>query len=141
MWRPRDREGSEEMVNRFFLNPSSSAPVSVSEPCHSQAQAQAEAPAQRGPANCIELTASERSYLEALVRDGNSPARERRRARLVLLAAEGHDDGEVSRRVGCSAATVRIWRRRFSKGRLGALPDATHHCGGGGLAHARRAVA
>ena len=121
------------MMNRFFLSPSSSAPVSVSEPCHSQAQ--------RRPANCIELTASVRSYLESLVRDGDSPARERRRARLVLLAADGYGDEEISRRVGCQIATVRIWRQRFSKGRLPALPDAPHRCGGGGLAQARGAVA
>ena len=119
----RGREVPQEMVNRFFLKPSSSTPVSVSERRHSQTRAQ------RGLANRIELTVSERSYLEALVRDGDSPVRERRRARLVLLAAEGHADGEIAGRVGCSIATVRIWRQRFATGRLGSLPDAPHRHG------------
>jgi hypothetical protein len=122
------------MVSSLFIKPSSSIPVSVSDRPRSQTQTL------RRPAGDIELTATERSHLEALVRDGGSPARERRRARLVLLATEGHDDGEISRRVGCSIATVRVWRRRFAKGRLRALPDAPHRCDAGGPEPVHRAA-
>jgi transposase len=35
------------------------------------------------------------------------------RARIVLLADEGDSNGEVARRLGCTAATVSKWRGRF----------------------------
>jgi hypothetical protein len=35
------------------------------------------------------------------------------RARIVLLAADGHSDAEIARRLDCTDKTVGKWRRRF----------------------------
>ena len=67
------------------------------------------------------LTRAERRALERLAQQTAGPHREARRAQLVLLAAEGLSDGEICSRVGYSEATVRIWRRRFARGRVPAL--------------------
>ena len=72
----------------------------------------------------IELTDAERRDLETLALQAAGADREARRAQLVLLAAQGHSDGEICRRVGYAPCTVRIWRRRFARGRVAAL----HNC-------------
>ncbi|MBZ5707898.1 helix-turn-helix domain-containing protein [Nannocystis pusilla] len=46
------------------------------------------------------------------------------RAKLVLLAAEGHSNQEIARRLGCHVDTVRVWRGRFARdGRVVTLED------------------
>ena len=52
-----------------------------------------------------------------------------RRARLVLLAAEGCNDAEIQRRVGYNLATSLVWRRRFVAGRLASQRDRPKACG------------
>jgi transposase len=46
-----------------------------------------------------------------------------RRARIVLLAAEGLPHSEVAKRAGVSVPVVREWRARYAAGGMGALAD------------------
>ncbi|MGH9400196.1 MAG: helix-turn-helix domain-containing protein, partial [Thermoanaerobaculia bacterium] len=52
--------------------------------------------------------------LEVLARSRTQPVRLVERARIVILAACGHTNAEIARRVGCSDDTARKWRRRWS---------------------------
>src|SRR5665647_3591228 len=45
------------------------------------------------------------------------------RARILLLAVEGHSNTEIGRLVGVSLPTVRLWRGRYTDGGLEALGD------------------
>ncbi|WP_190852142.1 helix-turn-helix domain-containing protein, partial [Actinomadura sp. RB99] len=47
-----------------------------------------------------------------------------RRARIVLLAAQGLAHTEVAERTGTSVPTVRHWRDRYTSGGIAALTDA-----------------
>jgi transposase len=47
-----------------------------------------------------------------------------RRARIVLLAAQGLAHTEVAERTGMSVPTVRHWRSRYASGGIAALMDA-----------------
>jgi len=71
----------------------------------------------------VELTDDERDQLRALTRRGTAPARRLRRARVLLLAADGWPDARVAAAVGCCVATVENTRRRFAVARLGALDE------------------
>jgi len=46
-----------------------------------------------------------------------------RRARIVLLAAEGVSNTEIGRRLGVSAPTVLLWRGRYQRSGMGGLGD------------------
>ncbi len=63
----------------------------------------------------IVLTNEERGELEGVVVAGSSPQRAVKRARVVLLAAEGKGNREIARIVGLSENVVGKWRRRFRK--------------------------
>ena len=52
------------------------------------------------------------------------PHREVLRAKVVLLAAEGHGNAEIARRLGMSTKAVGRWRGRFHQRRLAGLADA-----------------
>lgn len=72
----------------------------------------------------VDLTATQRTHLEAFTRKGIAGARELRRARILLLAAEGRQDGEVAAAVGCCVGTVaRVRRRCADAGVEAALRD------------------
>jgi putative transposase len=74
----------------------------------------------------VALTAEERERLRAFTTKGVASARELRRARILLLAAEDRLDAEVAAAVGCCAATVgRIRRRCAEEGAAAALSDRT----------------
>ena len=45
------------------------------------------------------------------------------RARILVPAAEGHSNAEISRRFGVSLPTVRMWRQRYAAVRLEQLDD------------------
>ena len=60
------------------------------------------------------LTKKRRRKLEQIVRAGSSPQRLVLRARIVLAAAAGAANAAIARDLGCSAAVVRTWRRRFA---------------------------
>lgn len=68
----------------------------------------------RGP-KPAELTLSkvERKELEALVRRHSTSQHLARRAQMMLAAAEGKRNGQITRELGASVDTVRSWRMRW----------------------------
>lgn len=60
----------------------------------------------------VTLTTEERAKLVTFTTSGVASARELRRARMLLLAAEDWRDADVADAVGCCAATVERVRRR-----------------------------
>jgi DNA-directed RNA polymerase specialized sigma24 family protein len=79
---------------------------------------------QRPSARAIVLSAEERQELSARAARYTLSYRDVQRAKIVLLAAEGLENGEIARRLGCSVETVRKWRKRFFERRLAGLGDA-----------------
>lgn len=71
----------------------------------------------------VDLTDDERRLLLDLTGRGSAPARRIRRARVLLLAADGLPDAGVAAAAGCCVATVENTRRRFAAERLAALGD------------------
>jgi transposase len=73
----------------------------------------------------LELTAGDRRQLNAWVRAGTTPQRVVRRARIVLLAAEGLSARAIARELGVSPHTAALWRRQFQRhGPAALLRDA-----------------
>ena len=75
------------------------------------------------------LTPAEKSHLEGLA---NATAPEdgvSKRAKIVLLCAEGLENREVARRVGISAHTVGRWRAQFLAAGVRGLQDAPNRGG------------
>jgi transposase len=68
----------------------------------------------------ILLTEEERAMLNVWLHLQTS-ARLALRSKIILLAAEGHQNQEIARQLRTSHKTVSLWRRRFSKGRLAAI--------------------
>ena len=77
----------------------------------------------RGKAVSIVLSDVERLDLESRVRRRKSSHGAARRARIVLLAAEGLSDTAIAEKLGVSRLTVGTWRRRFAERRLEGLDD------------------
>ena len=75
------------------------------------------------PAVSIELTSQERAQLEAWARRRSSAQALAARSRIVLLAAEGHNNTEIALRLGVHRPMVRKWRARFAEHRLDGLTD------------------
>lgn len=75
------------------------------------------------PEVSIVLSDSERAELERLRRSGTVEARLSRRARIVLLAADGKSNTEISTTVGLERDCVIDWRRRYAQGGIEALHD------------------
>lgn len=67
------------------------------------------------------LSDAERSQLETTVRSPTAPQRLVRRARILLLLAQGGSESEVARQVGCCRATVGRWRERAASTGLAEL--------------------
>lgn len=68
----------------------------------------------RGPKPpLIALTEEERRDLELLTRRHGTPQQVARRARMVLLAADGHSNSHIARVVSVEIETVRLWRQRW----------------------------
>jgi hypothetical protein len=65
------------------------------------------------------LTEEEHHQLEASVRPTHSEARNRLRARIVLVPAAG--TREISRRLRCTIGTAPKWRVRYARDRLAGL--------------------
>ena len=61
----------------------------------------------------IELTPAQVETLTQLSHTYTAPFAQVQRARLLLLAHQGVANAEIARRLGCSAQTVRNWRRRW----------------------------
>ena len=75
---------------------------------------------QRSP---IILTDDERARLHDLAQRGIASARRIRRARVLLLSADGWPDPQVAAAAGCCVTTVANLRRRFATERLGMLDE------------------
>jgi len=71
----------------------------------------------------LEISVEERGELERRVRAHTSAQRAVKRARLVLLAAEGIPNRQIAAVVGMSEQYVGVWRHRFELERLGGLED------------------
>jgi len=71
----------------------------------------------------VELGTAERQELTDLTRQGITSARRLRRARILLLAADGLPDRRVAEAVGCCVATVENVRRRFAHDGRSALDE------------------
>jgi transposase len=69
------------------------------------------------------LGSRRKARLEATVRRPSSPQSLVRRARIVLLAHQGWANAQIAAELGCSAGTVRTWRRRFVRDGIPALAD------------------
>jgi len=68
----------------------------------------------RGPKPpMIELSDSERDALDALLRRHSTSQQVVLRARIVLAAADGHNNGQIVRDLGVSREMVRLWRGRW----------------------------
>ena len=77
----------------------------------------------RGKAVAIVLSDGERVELERRVRRRKSSHGSARRARIVLLAAEGLSNLAIAEKLDVSRLTVGTWRRRFAAKRLAGLDD------------------
>lgn len=90
------------------------------------------------PAAPLVLSESQRSTLQTLARSQTTPVRQVRRARALLLAAEGVANESIAVQVGASPTTVRAWRKDFTerglarfgmvrpgRGRKPSIPDET----------------
>jgi transposase len=74
----------------------------------------------------IAVTAKDRTKLEAVVADRNSPQKHVWRARIVLLTADGCGTAEIMRSSGTSKSAVWRWQERFMhEGVAGLLRDKT----------------
>jgi transposase/DNA-binding transcriptional ArsR family regulator len=69
------------------------------------------------------LRPGDHKKLTSYLRAPSTPAGLAQRARIVLLAAEGLSNTEISRRVGVTRQTVISWRGRYREGGLVALGD------------------
>lgn len=65
-------------------------------------------------ADVIVLTRAQRAELRGLLRAGRTEQRLVARARIVLLAADGHPNAVIARLVAACVDTVRKWRRRWA---------------------------
>jgi transposase len=69
------------------------------------------------------ITDEERAELGRRVRAHTTPQRAAKRARVVLLAADGVPNRQIAPMVGMNQHTVAHWRRRFAAERLAGLED------------------
>ena len=71
----------------------------------------------------VELSHQERATLEALTRRTTVAVGLVRRARIVMLAADGMPLDRIAREVGADRTIVRTWLDRYRVGGLDALQD------------------
>jgi transposase len=69
----------------------------------------------------MRLSTAEREALESRVRSRSLRADDVRRARLVLMLAEGLSYVEIQAALGCNSGYISRWKKRFETGRLGGL--------------------
>ena len=75
------------------------------------------------PAPALVLRAGDREELEGWVRSRSVSAGLAKRARMVLLAADGVGNREIARLVAASPTTVIAWRERYQARGLAGLKD------------------
>src|SRR5262245_51643794 len=71
----------------------------------------------------VRLSREDRAVLEARCRATTTAQRDVRRARIVLLAADGTSTRAIARMVGVEEAVVSTWRNRFADHGLEGLKD------------------
>src|SRR5215470_271608 len=71
--------------------------------------------------NAISLTKSERMELTRRASSRTGRAEDARRARLVLLLAEGHRWDDICERLPCSRGFIDSWSKRFVAERVAGL--------------------
>src|ERR1700680_4602944 len=69
----------------------------------------------------ITLTNAERMELTRRATSRTDRAEDARRARLILMLAEGHTWDEASERIDCSRGFVASWSKRFAEQRIAGL--------------------
>jgi transposase len=74
-------------------------------------------------AKLVSIPKVDQVELERRVRSQTIPARQAKRARIVLLAGQGLPAAEIAERVGCSEPTVTQWRSRYERFGLRGLED------------------
>lgn len=72
----------------------------------------------------LTISAKDRLALEELADQGDGSPQVAKRARIVLLCAEGDTNSAVARKAGTTAYTVRKWRSRYLERGLDGLSDA-----------------
>ena len=71
----------------------------------------------------VSLTDEERSQLRSYVRSRSIPSGLSMRFRVILFAADGFENKEISEKVGLSRASVGKWRKRFCEKGFEGLHD------------------
>jgi transposase len=71
----------------------------------------------------VRLRRGDRRVLEARLRSPVTLQRDLKRARIVLLAAEGHSTRAIARQVGVQPRIVSLWRHRYAEQGLDGLED------------------
>ena len=71
----------------------------------------------------VELTDEERTTLQGIAGSGRSQVRAAERAKIILLAARGQTNEEISSKVGAGIHAVGRWRHRFDEKRLDGLVE------------------
>jgi putative transposase len=71
----------------------------------------------------IELTDNERGELNSLLRRHSTPQQLALRARIVLLAADGLNNGQIVRQLGVSRDMAQLWRGRWLGLQAASLDD------------------
>jgi transposase len=74
-------------------------------------------------AEALRLRDGDRARLETITRASSAPAGVARRARVVLLAADGLPNTEIAERMGVSRPTVLKWRDRYAAAGVEGLGD------------------
>lgn len=69
----------------------------------------------------IKVRKGERTMLERMVRSQSGQAALARRARVILMSAEGVGFNDIRRRLGCDVRFIQRWRERFTTGRVAGL--------------------
>lgn len=80
----------------------------------------------------VQLTAAQRSTLQAFVSSGHKKAREITRARILLLADAGHTDAEIVTALGCCRPMVWAMRKRYAEGHFATIVEVLHEAPRGG---------
>jgi len=79
------------------------------------------------PSTRLMLTTGQRTELETRERSRRGRADAARRARVILLLADGDSYAAISAKTGCSSRTIALWKRRFEAEGLAGL--AARHRG------------
>lgn len=75
------------------------------------------------PIKTLQLTAPDRSQLEAWIRAGNTPRKLADRARILLLSGEGMSVAQIAAKLDMSQRTVYEWCRRYEASGVAGLRD------------------